>query len=100
MPGGRGVPPIMPVFQALVLFGQGVQPPGGATTVKTTTHWAALEAQSRTVTVMGWEPGKTSVPAGGDCAQDKGPQLSVAHADRSAHKSGMVLEQATTVSGM
>ena len=48
---------LAPVFQKLVVKAQGWQPPGGAMTVKTTTHCAELEAQSVTVTVMGCVPG-------------------------------------------
>src|SRR5258705_4389592 len=53
--------PVPPVFQTRVST--------GAITVKPTGHCALLPAPSVTVTVMIYEPGPTTVPAGGDCEQ-------------------------------
>ena len=89
----------MPVFQKLVVSLHGVQPPGGATTVKFTVQVALFPAQSVTVTVTGCTPGNTMVPASGDCEQVSGPQTSVAHAFRSRQKSGTTFEQPVTVRG-
>src|SRR4051812_21455611 len=53
--------PVPPVFQIRVST--------GAITVNPTEHCALLPAASVTVTVMRYEPGPTTVPAGGDCEQ-------------------------------
>jgi hypothetical protein len=90
------------VPHSTVLFGAQISANGpvwGPLTVKTTVQEAVLPAQSVIVTVIGCVPGPTMVPAAGDCEHVSGPQLSEAHADDSAHKSGIAAVQPVTVSG-
>src|SRR3974390_2615323 len=49
------------------------------------------------MTVIGYTPGPTEVPATGDCAQVSGPQLSVAQVRAGKQRSGMEALQLITV---
>src|SRR6185295_4658404 len=66
-------------------------------TVKLNVQEALLVAQSVTVTVMGYTPGPTPVPAGGVWEQVSGPHRSKAQVRAAWHRSGMVLWHAVTV---